>query len=294
MRQRRGFTLVELLVVIGIIALLISILLPSLNRARASANLVACQSNMRQIYTAISFYANENKGFLPLASHPDYNDPSKNYDPAYGGTNARTFVQLSRLLGTTITDRPNINDTPTESLSVVFLCTEVRNDIDRSPTVWSPEMARQISFHPRAFPGYDQMHWQRQQPPGSPRVHTARRLSSIKNSSEKLAFWEGPAGPWNMTSEPSLIPMHGWRSSGGTYGHRFYDPIPSDAGWENLGAATPDEFLGPNVDAPSWWSNFMRFRHMKDTRGPIAYFDGHVDVKARGEVRLKDLCITPP
>jgi prepilin-type N-terminal cleavage/methylation domain-containing protein len=62
---RRAFTLVELLVVIGIIALLISILLPILKQARASAEAVKCQSNQRQLMLAFLTFANEHKQHLP-------------------------------------------------------------------------------------------------------------------------------------------------------------------------------------------------------------------------------------
>ena len=65
--SKHAFTLVELLVVIGIIALLIGILLPSLSVARESAKCVACLSNLRQLATAATLYTNNNHGSYPPA-----------------------------------------------------------------------------------------------------------------------------------------------------------------------------------------------------------------------------------
>jgi prepilin-type processing-associated H-X9-DG protein len=65
-RERVGFTLVELLVVIGIIALLVGVLLPALNKARAAAQTVQCASNLRQWGIGLQMYVDQNQGLLPF------------------------------------------------------------------------------------------------------------------------------------------------------------------------------------------------------------------------------------
>lgn len=60
----RAFTLVELLVVIGIIALLIAILMPALSKANRNAKAIACKSNLKQVYTFLLMYANDNRGLM--------------------------------------------------------------------------------------------------------------------------------------------------------------------------------------------------------------------------------------
>ena len=99
--RHRGFTLVELLVVIGIIAMLVSILLPTVNRARLSAKHTQSLSNLRQIMLGYTAYYQENRGHLLLGYPPQPMIGYTVYDPrlqrehgATGGM-AATFAGLA-------------------------------------------------------------------------------------------------------------------------------------------------------------------------------------------------------
>jgi prepilin-type N-terminal cleavage/methylation domain-containing protein len=108
--KQSAFTLVELLVVIGIIALLISILLPALHRARAAALNAACLSNLRQLGQGFAIYAGDNKNWWPAPASPALNPPG------YGGTGTvgtywhKDFIYPTLNRGQTVPDALQVND----------------------------------------------------------------------------------------------------------------------------------------------------------------------------------------
>src|SRR6476659_5851612 len=64
LRRERAFTLIELIVVIGVIAVLVAMLLPALGRAREQAKVVQCAAQLRQVHHALMMYLNDNHGWI--------------------------------------------------------------------------------------------------------------------------------------------------------------------------------------------------------------------------------------
>lgn len=103
-RKLNGFTLIELLVVISIIALLIAILLPALGRARRSAQVMQCLSNMRQMEIAHHNYTIDNKGELIQANLAHGGGTHGSHDPWY--------ITLAVEYGVDVTARSPLDDSP--------------------------------------------------------------------------------------------------------------------------------------------------------------------------------------
>lgn len=78
MKRENAFTLIELLVVVAIIAVLISLLLPSLVQSRIHAKRVVCTSNLRQLYQGFIMYTDNNSGKLPISQNHTDGDPNTN------------------------------------------------------------------------------------------------------------------------------------------------------------------------------------------------------------------------
>jgi len=299
--RSEAFTLVELLVVIGIIALLIGMLLPSLNKARQAANVVDCEARLRQMGAAIQIYASNNKGLLPwgaidnTVSWTDHTIPNSRYQEAvtwwYFTLSDQMVKNIVAADGFVRNLSPVFKDLDTiQGSDARFVNHYVanprllyQNERDDAPSImigWAQDVSIQ---------GKDR------QP---------RKIASIKNSSNVMMIWDGPQAADQGNNTYGLASsMDAWglyATSGFCYDTPspafIYDrailPGQQGVGGRQDGKAFQKKYnidLRTAFNAPDGWLTHLRFRHMNNTRLAALFADGHVDTRAVGEVKIKDI-----
>ena len=274
--RRRGFTLVELLVVIGIIAIMISLLLPALNQVREKAMAIQCASNMKQVYSFCLMYSQENKGHLP---RPGINDPyvpnEQDRAPSAaeiendsvvlycqdgsGRMNYKGGVLWRYFQGTEVAKKALMLCPSDRGETMTYGCSLTR--------VSHPD-GRNFSYSQHAFvvapkdPAWGG---------GSPRKLPGVVLGSVKGPSERIYIFEelGPNDGWCL--------LQG--SGSGTPGLNC-DDIPT-ARHQGLKFLNAKRVTNPTAAA-----------YRSSGRGNHVFFDGHVELLTPGEI-LKPLDTFP-
>lgn len=193
--SKRGFSLIELLTVIAVIAILAAILIPVAGRVRDQARASACVSNLRQIGTAVYLYAADHDDNVPPNINPERNPPSPDH-------NVGTYVADGRVLGMLVNERIGGRSRTNNYIDVldILYCPAIPNDLyARHPNYGPPDSLgpdRQIMFV-----GYVWIYY----PGFSPYTQRRNDKVTIDIQQRPYLFDFGWGGPWPA---PLGYPVH--------------------------------------------------------------------------------------
>jgi prepilin-type N-terminal cleavage/methylation domain-containing protein/prepilin-type processing-associated H-X9-DG protein len=280
-KRNRGFTLVELLVVIGIIAILIGVLLPALARARGAANSAACMSNLRQIGQALQMYVNSNKGSLPLG-YWNGNTPGGGADP----NAAQKATDWSLLLLNTFNGKysATYNDIATQAnaLKAAFKDKDI---VEGSGFI-------HYSAHPRLMPDLNDIDVAVAIGGGGTAYLRPYKLSKIRRAAEVVVIMDG-AQIRTVAAIPGSDPDL-WQAFATAYkldnSARYQGPAAGGRSYLLFDwvGATNDSSIdpGPNTDASATAGGLtgpdgnIRWRHLGNKSANFLFADGHVEARA--------------
>ena len=285
-QRKQAFTLVELLVVIGIIALLISMLLPALNRARQQANSIKCQSNLRQIQMAVQIYASRNRDRVPWGLAPTVQGVLPNGTPG-GSYGERIQETLSRIIGRDKMDESYGLGAPNPmrpTISAVF------QDADTTG-----QGLRHYSANIRVFGSAGSTDPYRVNN-GIGKEFVPAKLSQMNPATEIASFW--CSNQTSMAPGTHPINYHAaatdsyWLDNRGAIRNGFFfirglNPTEEDS-IVNVPKIKQEEYGGPGP------STGIRTRHMGNKIVNIVFMDGHVEGLRHDQLKRRIFSVPPP